>query len=370
MIKVFLATSVHFWDDIRILRKEGISLSQRYEVELHAPAPFDHQEYKGIKIIGLPQWKNVSDRRPIRREIRRRIRSSDATVFHFHDPELILLALVVKLIYRKKVIYDIHEDYPAVIHHKKWIPRPLRPLTAFLFRLVELLVVRFFDHLITASPAIQQNFAALPATLISNYPVIVAGSKFPEKEHETIKFIYAGGMERIRGIRELLLGFIRMAEHSRSTVRLHIAGPFWGTEDYQSELQELFQHAAIEYHGLLPFEAARDLMRSCHVGVIPFLPTPTNLNIVPHKLFDYMEAGLAILASNFPGWPRDILEWNIGRLFDPNDLTSISETMAAATALPEELEAMGRRGFRLVREKFTWDSQESQIFKVYEQVVS
>ncbi|MBA7714107.1 hypothetical protein ES703_123123 [subsurface metagenome] len=370
MPKVFLATSVHPWDDIRVLRKEGVSLAQRYQVELHAPAPFDYREYEGVRIHGLPQWERVSDRRAIRRELRRRVRLSDAEIFHFHDPELIPLGLLVKLVYKKRVIYDIHEDYPAYFRHKGWIPWPLRGLVAAAFRYIERLACRFFDHLITTSPAIDGNFARFPTTMVSNYPRLEADGAFPEKAKGPLAFVYAGSMEEIRGIRELGQAFLRIVAQTATPVRLHIAGQLRGSEQFQQEVQAIFQHPSVQYHGVLPFEAAMALMRSCHVGVIPFLPLTCNVNIVPHKLFDYMAAGLVILASDFNGWPRNLLEWDIGLLFDPTKQESIDRQLIAAATAGERLERMGKRAFRLVRERFTWASQEEQLFQAFDAVVS
>ncbi len=245
-----------------------------------------------------------------------------------------------------------------------------RVAAAFFFRLIEQLAVRFFDHLITASPAIHHGFASRPATLISNYPLIDPNRDFPQKETGAIHFVYAGTMEENLGIREMLLGFSKITDRTSRPVRLQIAGWLKGSDEYQCELRQLFTHPDIIYHGGLSFKAARDLMRSSHVGVIPYLPSDMMLKLVSHKLFNYMEAGLTILASEFPGWPEDLLKWEIGMLFNPRDISSIAAVMSAAASAPEELEAKGRRAFQLVGEKFTWESQELQIFSAYEQVES
>ena len=124
--KVFIFTSVHPWYDTRIFRKEACSLATRYDVEFHAPASFKFKEAGGVRIVGLPEWKSVRDRKIIRKILKRRLRVSDADIFHFHDPELIPLGLWIKFLKRKPVIYDIHEDYHSYIKSKEWIPKLLR----------------------------------------------------------------------------------------------------------------------------------------------------------------------------------------------------------------------------------------------------
>ena len=104
---IFICTSVHRWNDPRIFYKEAVSLTKKYNVELHAPAEFDFKEEKGVKIFGLPSWHKVADRKEIRKELLKRIRRSTADMFHFHDPELIILGLYVKIFKRKSPFFTI-----------------------------------------------------------------------------------------------------------------------------------------------------------------------------------------------------------------------------------------------------------------------
>ena len=61
--RIFIGTSVHHWNDNRILYKEAISLSRIYNVELHAPAKFQKKQIDGVDIYGLPIWEKEKDRR-------------------------------------------------------------------------------------------------------------------------------------------------------------------------------------------------------------------------------------------------------------------------------------------------------------------
>ena len=117
--RIFIGSSVHRWNDNRILYKEAVSLSTKYRVELHAPAEFGKKQLKGIDIYGLPIWEKEKDRRKIRNELWSRLSRSDAAIFHFHDPELIWIGIKAKLILKKIVIYDIHENVSATILRKK-----------------------------------------------------------------------------------------------------------------------------------------------------------------------------------------------------------------------------------------------------------
>ena len=118
---IFIGSSVHRWNDNRIYYKEAVSLAKKYHVELHAPGEFEKKHLKGVDIHGLPIWEKEKDRRKIRNELWCRLSHSDATIFHFHDPELIWIGIKAKLLLKKKVIYDIHEDVSAAIMRKMWL---------------------------------------------------------------------------------------------------------------------------------------------------------------------------------------------------------------------------------------------------------
>jgi hypothetical protein len=118
MSDVFIMSYVHKWDDSRIYYKEALSLSKNYSVELHTLADFKCREELNLNVYGLPKYNKRYKR--ILNWIRLFIRAmkSDAQIFHFHDPELIPLALIIKKIKNVKMIYDVHEDYSQSILNK------------------------------------------------------------------------------------------------------------------------------------------------------------------------------------------------------------------------------------------------------------
>ena len=136
-IKVIIFTSVHRWDDVRIFKKQAQSLAHHYDVELHAPADFKYYEERGVKVYGLPEWKKRTDRFKIFKILFKRLKASNAEIFHFHDPELIILGVYLTIFLRKKVIYDVHEENPKVPYSRAWIPRLLKPIIGFSIRVIE-----------------------------------------------------------------------------------------------------------------------------------------------------------------------------------------------------------------------------------------
>ena len=169
--KVCILTTVHPSFDTRIFYKEAKTLARAgYEVALIAQHD-KNEVVDRVKIIALPKPRNRFTRifsltwRAFRLALRER-----ANVYHFHDPELLPIGVILKFFTSAKVIYDVHEDVPQQILTKYWVPARLRkPLAAF-FNVFEKLLTRMLDAVIVATEGIAKKFREHNPVVIHNYP--------------------------------------------------------------------------------------------------------------------------------------------------------------------------------------------------------
>src|SRR6476646_3801063 len=110
-------TSVHTARDNRILDRECRYLATRgYSVTLIAPHACDEM-IDNVYIRAVPTPSSRRQRMAhVGRAVYRLAVAEDADLYHFHDPELIPFALLLRR-RNKKVIYDVHEDYPSSIRY-------------------------------------------------------------------------------------------------------------------------------------------------------------------------------------------------------------------------------------------------------------
>ena len=200
-------TSVHPSDDIRIFRKECVSLAKAgYKVTLVAPGTINEMR-NGVRIISVGDFPKNRLKRMyfFSKKVIERAKIVDADIYHFHDPELLQGAW--ELIRQgKKVIYDAHEDVPKQILGKYWIKPFLRIPISFGYKFFEDLVASKLSGIISATPVINARYKKVNKNTIdiNNFPFL---SEF-ENNADTIKrenFVcYVGGITVIRGALEMV----------------------------------------------------------------------------------------------------------------------------------------------------------------------
>jgi len=288
-----------------------------------------------------------------------RVLTSRADVYHFHDPELIPVGLLLKLLGRR-VIYDSHEDMPRAIESKPYIAGWLRRTIGRAFELVENWAARRFDAVVGATEHIASRFAKIGARAVevSNYPEL---TDFPPPQGWTAKedaVCFVGGINRIRGILEM----IDAAE--LAGVRLILAGRF-EPEALRAEAMTRPGWRWVEALGVVSRAETVEVMRRSFAGLVLYHPEPNHIDAQPNKLFEYMAAGLPVIASDFPLWRRLVQEADIGLVADPLDPAQIAAAIVELRADLERARDMGARGRRAVEETYNWTSQYKKLRALY-----
>lgn len=278
---------------------------------------------------------------------------------HFHDPELLVIGV---LLCRSGAIaiYDAHEDLPRAILSKAWIPHCLRMPLCKLAEVVENGLVRRVSAVVAATPAIHERFSRIArrSVLVANYPVEEElDHSGDQPRNPTV--CYVGGVEEIRGA----LTMVRAVE--LAGVELELAGSIYPTH-FQSRLIAEPGWPRVRYHGLVPRVSARAIMRRCSIGLLLFLPEPNHVESQPNKLFEYMAAGLPVIASDFPLWRQIIERVGCGVLVDPTNPRAVASAITQMLANPEAAAEMGKRGREAVAESFTWKTQRQCLISLYE----
>lgn len=366
MKSVIHFTTVHPRTDTRIRLKQATTLAQSFDV----PVILYVQDGQGDERGAGPAVMDTG-RRPNSRIGRmtvgawrmfRAVRKARPQVAHFHDPELIPIALVLKLS-GIKVVYDVHEDLPRQILSKHWIPRFARRPVAVVAAAFEWAAGRAFDAMVPATPAIAEHFPANKCTLVQNFPlpeelVVEQATAYADRPPHVA---YVGGVTRVRGIFEMVKA---MGLLERKGVRLKLVGNF-APAGLEAEINALPESDAVDFLGWADRKAVAQILGQTRAGLVLFQPEPNHIRAQPNKLFEYMAAGLPLIASDFPLWRSVVQGVGCGLLVDPRDPAAIAKAVQWIIENPVEAEAMGKRGRRAVRERYNWDVEGAKLIELY-----
>ena len=208
-VKVCHFSSAHPSTDVRVFHKECSSLSSvGFDVHL-VVVNEDNSQKNGVSVHGVFSKGESRIFRFIKtsKNVYKKALEIDASIYHFHDPELLPFALKLKR-KGKRVIYDIHEDVPKTILAKFWINKYLRKSVSFLFRKYENYVASKLDYLFTATETISKRFILINKNTITinNYPLLSELVEITNWEAKKREVCYIGAITKIRGIEELVEG--------------------------------------------------------------------------------------------------------------------------------------------------------------------
>lgn len=356
MAKVCHVSSAHQSHDIRIFVKECRSLAAVGH-EVYFVVHGKSEELDGVHIVGLGDAPASRRERMISsaRTACKTAAELHADVYHLHDPELLPYANKLKRL-GAKVVFDSHEDVAGQIMEKDWIPLFLRRLVSRAYHSYESYVVRSLDAVVTATPHIAEQFKnrAKLVVAVNNFPVlddIVFQERSFTERPRTVCF--TGRVSDIRG------GLVMLKAMEGVDGTLAIAGPC------ETDLSLALEGSSIEYLGTLPHERVNGIYAGSRAGVILYQPAENHCESQPNKLFEYMAAGLPVIASNFPLW-REVVEGSgCGICVPPYDAESAGEAIASLIGDPERAQRMGRRGRKAVEERYNWEREKEALIDLY-----
>lgn len=365
--KVCHLTSAHPSTDIRIFLKECVSLANAgFETYLVVPNSVTRTE-KGVHIVSF-ESPFSSRRQRMTKTVNRVLdeaRKINADVYHFHDPELLRVALKLKK-GGKKVIYDVHEDLPKQILGKFWINKYLRKGVAAAFRFYENRKAQKMSGIVAATTYIAERFKALNRNTITlnNYPFT---NELRQADADVVTskkaICYVGGITKIRGLTEL----VQAMAHCPNTT-LILAGTV-SPPSYLKELENLDGWSRVEYMGQVDRLGVAKILGRSFAGMVTFHPLPNHVDAQPNKMFEYMSAGLPVIGSHFPLW-KDIIEANnSGLCIDPQNPTAIAQAINTLQQNSNLASQMGQNGVEAVLNKFNWEKEQEKLISFYQNLL-
>ena len=147
-------------------------------------------------------------------------------------------------------------------------------------------------------------------------------------------------------------------------VSLKTAGEF-APQDLRDGVSQMPGWERTEYMGTLDRPGVLRVLGQARLGLLTLHPSPAQYEAWPVKLFEYMCAGVPVIASDFPLWREIVQGAGCGLLVDPLNPQAIAQAIEFVLTHPREAAAMGQRGREAVGRRYNWETEEKKLLKLY-----
>ena len=366
-----------YTNDSRVEREATSLRSAGYRVTILALADdsLPREEVRdgvSIRRVARPRWPPLVRFVVHRRRVARALRRLRPDIIHAHDTETLDVGGSVGRALGVPVVYDGHE---------LWLERVRRgrsglywALTRWYYGRVERRFLPGAAAWMTVSDPIARHLErayGLPeVAVVPNYPDLAVPTEPRELRSlpgaEGIRadaplVLYIGNATTGRGLGQLISAMASIPDAD-----LALLGAAEHPELVRRAARRRGVAARVHVLPRVPPDEVVAYASSATVGVSPVPPTSLSYRYsLPNKLFQYMQAGLPVVASDFAQVRKVVDEAGAGITVDPRDVGALAAAIRTYTEDPERRAADGERGREAVRTRFNWSTAEATLLEIY-----
>jgi glycosyltransferase involved in cell wall biosynthesis len=289
--------------------------------------------------------------------------------YHCHDLNAILAGFRAKKIHDAPVIYDAHELWP----HRN---RPdARKRKTWMLERADGYFSRRADGVITVNDSIARHMErryrlGKEVVVVRNIPSLVARDAPPEHgmlgDLPQPRLVYVGGIQTFRGLEQVIAAMPMIRDAVFAAI-----GP--GTPEYRAGLEKLAVDTGVadrvRFVEWVPPSSVVPTVAQGDLGMCLFQASHLSYYwTLPNKFFEYLHAGIPVLASDFPETRRLVERYEVGALCDPGAPASIAAAVNDLLARPDDLARMRDNALKAAQE-LNWEHERERMLGLYRRLV-
>jgi glycosyltransferase involved in cell wall biosynthesis len=293
-----------------------------------------------------------------------------ADIYHAHDLNTLPVAYWYARRHRAHLVYDSHELYT-----ERNSREPLSPVAKFSWRSMESLLIKRSDAVITVNTSIAKVLAErynvrVPTVVMNTPPRTVQPSPdgnnllraalpiMPEQK----LLIYSGAVTFNRGLEKVIESLNHLPD-------CYLVMMGYGAEKYKEQLMKVVDKNGLNdrfsFYGPVAPDLVTQYAAGADLGVAPIQNVCLSYYLCsPNKLFEYVIAGIPVIASDFPELCSVVNRFKIGVTFDPENPKDIARAADDILRHPERAAEM-RRNTAAAGDAYNWENESTKLLELY-----
>ncbi|MBA3662723.1 MAG: glycosyltransferase [Bacteroidetes bacterium] len=282
-----------------------------------------------------------------------------------NDLDTLLPNYLVSKLKRVPLVYDSHElftEVPELLHspfkRRIWLSLEKRIIPKLKYCItVNQSIARIFEGKYGAKFEVIRN---IPERIVGNEPENREAIGFPADKK--ILILQGAGINIDRGAEELIeaMQFVNDAI-------LYVIGGGDVWPSLEKKLKELHLEGKVILISKLPKPELMRYTRNADLGIsIDKNTNPNYFNSLPNKLFDYIHAGIPVLASRLPEIEKIISNYQVGVFIESHEPRHIAETINKflSSALLEDF----KKNTVLAARELNWESERAKYLEFLKRI--
>ena len=179
---------------------------------------------------------------------------------------------------------------------------------------------------------------------------------------------FVGSFQPWHGIDCLVESFARVLSEIPQA-RLLLVGDGPARPIVEDVVRRLDVSSKVTITGLVPQAKIPEILSAVDVAVIPYPRLPKDLWFSPLKLYEYMAAGKAIVASASGQIAEVLQDGYTGLLFAPGDVEECAQAIIRLLKDPSELDRLGKNARHQAVEQHSWDGYIHRLEAIYQDAI-
>lgn len=304
MKKIVIASVLKPIDDVRSFWKlsQSMAKTNKYEVNIIGKAskkPINHPNIR-FKAHNIQRTKWLK-RLFIRKHILKQVLQTNPDLLIITTHELLSVALIIKMLTRAKVVYDVQENY--VQNLLTINPSLLKQVYAFIIKIKEWVSRLFVDEYWLAEACYQQELA-----FVKNKNIILENKAFYHPMNrissDTIHLLFSGTVSYYGGVHHAVNIYHELLKIVPET-SLHIIGQIHDEKlrKWLHEQQKISPNITLTTSkDPIPYPDILAAINSANMSVIGYENNNANRNKIPTKLYEYTRYRLPYFVSEKSKW--------------------------------------------------------------------